>query len=90
MASRCAAEGPAFESPWEAVARTGEFLDDDANFSSLGVAFLTLFRCSTGGDWNGLMHDVMITEATHPGRCSDAHGTCGSPAASAATHLPKT
>ena len=61
------------------VARTGEFLNDDAHFSSLGVAFLTLFRCSTGGDWNGLMHDTMITEATHPGRCSDAEGTCGSP-----------
>jgi hypothetical protein len=34
-------------------------LDDHANFQSFGIAFLTLFRCSTGENWNALMLDTM-------------------------------
>ena len=36
-----------------------ETLDDHANFQSFGIAFLTLFRCSTGEGWNALMLDTM-------------------------------
>ena len=59
----------------------GEFVNEDANFSSFGFAMLTLFRCITGESYNGIMHDVMVTEAgSAPGRCSDSQGTCGNPA----------
>ena len=41
------------------------------------MALLTLFRCLTGESYNGLMHDALVSEAAHPGRCSEAEGTCG-------------
>jgi len=37
----------------------GDYLNRHANFNSLGRAMLTLFRCSTGESWNGIMHDIM-------------------------------
>ncbi|KAJ1639567.1 Ion transport protein-domain-containing protein, partial [Pavlovales sp. CCMP2436] len=37
----------------------GDFIDRHANFGSLPVALLTLFRCATGESWNGIMHDLM-------------------------------
>ena len=36
-----------------------EFLDGHANFNDIGVAMLTLFRCSTGESWNMIMHDTI-------------------------------
>ena len=54
-------------------------LDDLVNFDSFWYSILTLTRCVTGESWNGVMHDLMITEASHPGRCTDAAGDCGSP-----------
>jgi len=57
----------------------GEFINDEANFASFGMAVLTLFRCITGESYNGLMHDAMVSEArSAPGRCSEAEGSCGS------------
>ena len=58
----------------------GEFVTEDANFSSFGFAMLTLFRCITGESYNGIMHDVSITEqGSAPGRCYDKDGNCGNP-----------
>ena len=31
-----------------------------------------MFRCATGESWNGIMHDCMVTPASHP----DAPRTC--------------
>lgn len=55
----------------------GEFINEDANFTSFGRALLTLFRCITGESYNGLMHDSLVSEDMEPGRCSEADGTCG-------------
>jgi hypothetical protein len=49
-------------------------LNDEANFNSFFTAFLTLFRCSTGENYNGLMHDLEV----QPPYCSEEDGTCGS------------
>lgn len=49
-----------------------------ANFSSVGWALLTLFRVVTGDEWNGLMHDYLVTEELYPERCSAAEDNCGS------------
>lgn len=38
----------------------GDFVNEHANFESFGSAMITLFRCSTGESWNGIMHDVSI------------------------------
>ena len=38
-----------------------KFLNSDANFDTFGNSFMTLFRCSTGESYNGIMHDVMIS-----------------------------
>ena len=35
-----------------------DMLSPDANFNSFGIAIFTLFRCSTGEDWNKIMHDL--------------------------------
>lgn len=37
----------------------GEFVNENANFDSFGNAMLTLFRMSTGEDWNGIMHHCL-------------------------------
>ena len=44
------------------------------NFSNFAMAFLMLFRMSTGEDWNLVMYDC----AAQPGGCEDL-GTCGTP-----------
>ena len=53
----------------------GDFLDDDANFCSFDSSFMTMFRSATGESWNGIMHDVMVTDGDG---CSEAEGNCGS------------
>jgi hypothetical protein len=35
----------------------GDFINEDANFSTFYLAIITVFRCATGEDWNGVMHD---------------------------------
>lgn len=37
-----------------------EFISEKANFNGIGNAIITLFRCSTGEDWNKLMHELTI------------------------------
>lgn len=36
------------------------FIDDNANFDSFGVAYFTMFRCMTGENFNGIMHELMM------------------------------
>jgi Ion transport protein/Voltage-dependent L-type calcium channel, IQ-associated len=43
--------------------RWGEYLSLHANFESVPNALLTLLRMSTGGSWNGIMHNCMIKTA---------------------------
>ena len=57
------------------VAR-GNYISEDAHFCDFPHAMLTMFRCSTGEDWNGLMHDAMVSPSS--GRCSVEAGDCGS------------
>ena len=40
----------------------GEFVDEFANFETFYLSMITLFRCSTGESWNGIMHDCMKQE----------------------------
>lgn len=35
----------------------GDYITDNANFNSFYITFITLFRCATGENWNGIMHD---------------------------------
>lgn len=58
------------------AATTGN-INEDANFDSFLIAFITLFRCSTGEDFNGMMHDLMVSAPY----CSDDDitGNCGQP-----------
>jgi hypothetical protein len=42
--------------------RYGRYLTPDANFDSFGVAVMTLIRCATGENFNGIMHDVAVAE----------------------------
>lgn len=42
------------------LVRTGKALDDYANFRTFPWAFLTLFRMTTGENWNQIMHDLMV------------------------------
>jgi len=53
----------------------GEFINHQANFRSLWTSMLTLFRMTTGEDWNGIMHDCMRL----PPECSNKLGTCATP-----------
>ena len=53
----------------------GDYLNTEANFCSFGTAALTMFRCATGEDWNGIMHDAMVTEER--GTCDAASDNCG-------------
>ena len=57
--------------------RHGEFINEDANFCTFSVACITMFRCATGEDWNGLMHDAM-PNAPQARLCSEEAGDCGS------------
>ena len=36
---------------------SGSYFNHDGNFTTFYLGFMTLFRCSTGENWNGLMHD---------------------------------
>ncbi|CAD8071678.1 unnamed protein product [Paramecium sonneborni] len=38
--------------------KRGEGVTDNSNFSSFGVSLFTLFKCSTGEDWNLVMMDI--------------------------------
>lgn len=40
------------------------WLNADANFDSFPIAFMTVFRISTGDDFNGIMHDLMVDVST--------------------------
>jgi hypothetical protein len=37
----------------------GEYINENANFTTFYLAITTLWRCCTGESWNGLMHDCM-------------------------------
>ena len=39
----------------------GDFLNTDANFCTFAYALLTMFRCATGEEWNGIMHEAMAS-----------------------------
>jgi hypothetical protein len=39
----------------------GDFVDGNVNFESFYIAFMSLFRASTGESWNGIMHDCYYT-----------------------------
>jgi Ca2+-binding EF-hand superfamily protein len=39
-----------------------EFINEHANFANVGTGMITLFRCSTGESWNGLMHDLQAEQ----------------------------
>ena len=40
------------------IRRTDEYyLNGDAHFESFPIAFITLFRCISGENWNGLMYE---------------------------------
>jgi len=46
----------------------------NANFESFWVSAITLFRCSTGEDWNGIMHSLRIQPPYCSGEnCGDRH-----------------
>lgn len=38
-----------------------DLVNDKDNFGTVGLAMYTLFRCTTGEDWNGIMHELSIT-----------------------------
>jgi len=54
--------------------RYTNYLNDDANFRTFPTAMVTLFRATTGENWNGLMRDCMIS----PPFCAVEAGDCGS------------
>lgn len=60
---------------WHGLA-DGQFVNDDANFRSFGMAMLLLLRCMTGESWNGIMRDAIVQEDAR-GLCAEAAGTCG-------------
>lgn len=35
----------------------GDFINNNANFTSFYLSMTTLWRASTGESWNGIMHD---------------------------------
>lgn len=41
--------------------KRGDGITENANFSSFGVSLFTLFKCSTGEDWNIVMMDSART-----------------------------
>jgi hypothetical protein len=57
------------------------FLDDNANFKTIGYSLFALFRMATGESWNGIMHDAMNPEVDIPVKCDPAVSKCGSAAA---------
>ncbi|RXM31060.1 hypothetical protein EOD39_7317 [Acipenser ruthenus] len=57
--------------PWEVCDDTHpcEGLGRHATFRNFGMAFLTLFRVSTGDNWNGIMKDTLRDCAQDTGTC---------------------
>jgi hypothetical protein len=48
----------------------GELVNDYTNFDDFGNAIYTLFRLSTGENWNGVMHECMLAEPDcDPDKC---------------------
>eukprot|EP00736_Rhodelphis_marinus_P010022 Rmarinus@m.20403 len=45
-----------------AYTKQGEYLNRHANFETFWISLLTLFRMSTGENWNGIMRDCMLVE----------------------------
>ncbi|KAK3287065.1 Caveolin-2 [Cymbomonas tetramitiformis] len=50
------------------------FINSQCNFSTFPQALMTLFRIATGESWNGIMHDLRISEPD----CDSSQGNCGS------------
>lgn len=44
--------------------KSGQIINADINFSNFGMAFLTLFKCSTGENWYLIMFDTMKTKSS--------------------------
>jgi hypothetical protein len=42
----------------------GDELSQDCNFSTFYLGFSTLVRCSTGENWNNIMHDYYAVNKT--------------------------
>ena len=40
-----------------------ELVDDKNNFRTISNAIIYLFRCSTGEDWNKIMHELSISSS---------------------------
>jgi len=38
-----------------------DYIDEKNNFSTISNAIIILFRCSTGEDWNKVMHELSVT-----------------------------
>jgi hypothetical protein len=45
-----------------------EFVTEKNNFKTISTAIIYLFRCSTGEDWNKIMHELALVE---DGTCID-------------------
>eukprot|EP00301_Raphidiophrys_heterophryoidea_P006188 c12515_g4_i2.p1 GENE.c12515_g4_i2~~c12515_g4_i2.p1 ORF type:complete len:1711 (+),score=471.23 c12515_g4_i2:352-5133(+) len=58
----------------------GEFLNVYANFETFPIAMITLYRVTTGENWNGIMYDCALKEGDYNSsnvQCSGALGNCG-------------
>ena len=66
-----------------------DFVNEYANFTNIGIALITLFRCATGESWNGIMHDLQVRphgadwltkltgKAPRLSQCADDGSDCG-------------
>ena len=63
----------------------GEATSRFADFSNFGTSLFTLFRMSSGENWNVIMHDIMVEppHCTPAEEAEDGFGDCGSPAGAA-------
>ncbi len=58
----------------------GAFLNRSANFETFPIAMLTLYRATTGENWNGIMWDMAIEEGDYNSAgvtCKSSEGNCG-------------
>ena len=39
--------------------KDGTYITINTNFRSLYISFMSLFRCSTGENWNAIMHECI-------------------------------
>ena len=44
--------------------KSQEWINDHAHFRDFGTAFMTVFRATTGENWNGLMHDCVTAKCS--------------------------